>query len=113
MTEDDQKVKDFLNSEEVVTLVEDKELFDYYFTVMDSIDGWTEYYNEPTKKVRYKYEEGMSLVSCLCEAIIDAPIMNVLSLFIEMDLFHQWFPNIASFEPIKEITPIRGLYSCR
>lgn len=88
ITEDNQKVKDFLNSEEVVTLVEDKELFEYYFTVMDSIDGWTEYYNEPSRKVRYKYEEGMSLVSCLCEAIIDAPIMNVLSLFIEMDLFH-------------------------
>jgi hypothetical protein len=43
ITEDNQKVKDFLNSEEVVTLVEDKELFEYYFTVMDSIDGWTEY----------------------------------------------------------------------
>lgn len=74
---------------------------------------WTEYYNEPTRKVKYRYEDGLTLVSCLCEAIVEAPMMHVLSLFCEIDLFKDWFPNVTHCDIIKEVTPYRGLYACK
>jgi hypothetical protein len=71
----------------------DRELFDYYYReTSEGSTGWIQYYNEPDKKVKYKYEEGCSLVSCMSECIVDAPIDHVLCLFAEVDVFKDWFP---------------------
>lgn len=106
-------MKEFLNSSEVKAIRDDKELFDYFFKTMEHEGEWTQYYDEPTRKVKYKYEEGLTLVSCLCEAVIEAPLMNLVSLFCEIDLFKDWFPNVTSCEAVKEVTPTRGLYKCK
>jgi hypothetical protein len=79
---------------------------------MDNEEGWTNYYNEETRKVKYKYEEGLNLVTCLSEAIIDAPMLHVLSLFCEVDLFKDWFPNVTDCKIIHQITNYRGIYQC-
>jgi hypothetical protein len=113
LTSEHYEVKAFYESQEVKGLLSDKEMFEYYFKTMENLSEWTEYYNEPTRKVKYKYEEGMTLVSCLCEAIVEAPLLNVLALFSEVELFKDWFPNVTSCDLIKEVTPIRGLYNCR
>ena len=105
-----------MESSEVKSIHSDKEMFDYFFTEINNeekLKEWTTYYDEPTRKVKYKYEEGLTLVSCLCEAIVEAPMINVLSLFCEIDLFKDWFPSVTSCEIIKEVTPIRGLYQCK
>jgi hypothetical protein len=86
------EAKAFLMLEEVRKLQEDEELFNYYFYQMDNQHDWISYYDEPTRKVKYKYEDGLNLVSCLCEALVDAPIQNCLALFSEVDLFDTWFP---------------------
>jgi hypothetical protein len=80
---------------------------------MASMEDWTTYYDEPTRKVKYKYEDGLTLVSVMSEAIIEAPMINLIALFCEVDLFHTWFPNVTSCTIVKEITPIRGLYSVK
>ena len=113
MTTEDPRVKKFLESDEVKATREDKELFDYFFQTREHEDEWTPYYDEPTRKTKYKYEDGLTYVSCLCEAIIDAPLMNLVALFCEIDLFKDWFPNVTAIEEIKQVTPIRGLYKCK
>jgi hypothetical protein len=45
--------------------------------------------------VRYKYEEGCSLVSVQAECIVDAPLTHVICLFAEIDIFKDWFPNVT------------------
>jgi len=63
-------------------------MFDYFFKALaESEQSWTIYYNEPTRKVRYKYEDGLNLVSSLSEAIVEAPLAHVVALFAEIDLF--------------------------
>jgi len=113
LSADDATVKEFLASDEVTALAQDKELFDYFFQTMDNLEEWTKYYDEPTRKVYYKYEEGMTLVSCFCEAIVDAPLLDTVSLFIEIDLFKDWFPNVTAAKILQPITPGRGLYQCQ
>lgn len=113
MKKEDRKVKELLESEEVTNILEDEEMFDFFFKTIDQREDWTEYYNEPTRKVMYKYEDGMALVSCLCEAIVEAPVLDVLSLFCEIDMFKDWFPNVTSASVLKELTPSRGLYTCK
>ncbi len=88
---------------------EDKELFTYFFEQIKESD-WVSYYNEPTRKVRYKYEQGCNLVSCISEAIIEAPLVNVISLFGEIDMFKDWFPNVTDCKVLRQVTNYRGLY---
>lgn len=88
-------------------------MFNYFFETIKDTSSWTTYYNEPTRKVAYKTEEGMNLISCLCEATVNAPLINVMSLFAEIDLFKDWFPNITDAYIVKPVTPIRGLYSAK
>ena len=52
----------------------------------------------------------MKFTSCLCEAVVEASIVECMSLFAEVDMFHEWFPNVTECKVIKEVTPYRGLY---
>lgn len=94
LDKDDELVKKFYEAEEVVNILADREMFNYFFHQIEESNTWTDAYNEPTRRVRYKFEENMSLVSCLCEATINAPVLDVLSLFCEIDMFQDWFPNV-------------------
>ena len=106
-------MKSFLALEEVVAIRGDRELFDYFYKQVDSAASWTSFYDEPTRKVKYMYEDGCSLVSCLSEAIVDAPLVDVLSLFGEVAMFKDWFPNVTECAIVKEVTNYRGLYVCK
>ena len=110
---EEEVVQKFLNCDEVLATKDDVEMFGYFFDTLAKTNEWISYYDEPTRKLRYKYEEGSPMVSCLLEATVDAPIMHVLSLFCEIDLFKNWFPNVTSCDVIKELSPSRGLYSCK
>ena len=52
------EVKEFLNSDEVLATKDDIEMFSYFFEELDKTNEWISYYDEPTRKLRYKYEEG-------------------------------------------------------
>ncbi len=79
-------------------------LFRYFFKELDEVDSWTLYVDEPTRKVRYKYEPGCNLVSTMCECIIDTPLVNTLALFVETDLLKDWFPNCTENKLLKEVS---------
>lgn len=85
-------------------------MFHYFYEQIDEKNNWTLYFDEPTRKVKYKYEDGLKLVSCLSEAIIEAPLVDVLSLFAEIDLFKDWFPNVTACSIINQVSNYRGLY---
>eukprot|EP00347_Sterkiella_histriomuscorum_P007904 403347117 len=111
---DSDEVKAFLASEEVKCVKEDRELFNYFFEELHVAKDWTSYYNEPTRKIKYKYEPGMSgLVSVKAKTIINAPLVHVLSHFTEIDLVKTWFPQVTECKQIKEISGYRGLYLCQ
>ena len=52
-------------------------------------------------------------MSCLSEAIVDAPLVNVISLFGEIDMFKDWFPKVTECGILKQVTNYRGLYYCQ
>ena len=58
LTKESDEAKKFYQIEEVARLIEDEELFHYFFYQMDNLGDWTDYYDEPTRKVKYKYEDG-------------------------------------------------------
>ena len=72
----------------------DREYFDYFFTEIAK-DDWVLYYDEPTRKLKYKYEKDCNLVSSLSECTIKAPLVDVLCLFAELDYFKTWMPNMT------------------
>lgn len=65
LNEQSEEVIKFRESDEYKNIREDRELFDYFFRETSSNkEGWILYYDEPDKKVQYKYEEGQAIVSC-------------------------------------------------
>lgn len=85
----------FYKTEEYKAILDDRELLRYFYheTAKDT-EGWTICYNKNQKLVKYKYEEGCSTVSCMNECIVNAPIMHVMCLFTEIDMFKEWFPQL-------------------
>ena len=49
----------------------------------------------------------------MAEAVVDAPLLDVLSLFGEIDLFKDWFPNVTSTTVINQVSNYKGLYRCQ
>jgi hypothetical protein len=88
----------------------DRELFNYFFEEIAK-DDWILYYDEPTRKLKYKYEKDCALVSSLCECTVKAPLVHVLSLFAELDFFGEWMPNITDVTIEKQVTDYRGIYN--
>lgn len=113
LTKESDLIRALFESEEYKSVRSDRVLFDYFYReTAEGCEGWTQYYNEPDKKVKYKYEEGCNLVSCMSECIVDAPIDHVLCLFAEIDVFKDWFPQVTGATLIKHLTDYKGLYSC-
>jgi uncharacterized protein YndB with AHSA1/START domain len=48
-------------------------------------------------------------MSALSEVIVNAPVVNVVSMFSEPDLFKQWMPNINDCVILKEVSNYRRL----
>lgn len=110
VTEKDDSYRAFHETDEVRCIKRDRELFDYFFTELEKED-WILYYDEPTRKLSYKYEKDCTLVSSKSECIVKAPLTDVLCLFAELDFFKEWMPNITSVTIEKQVTDYRGIYN--
>jgi hypothetical protein len=44
--------------------------------------------------VKYKVEPGLAHVTAFCECIIDAPLIDSIAMFSEIDIFKDWFPDV-------------------
>ena len=71
------------------------------------------YYDYPDVKLKYKYEKGCSLVSVMSECIVEAPIVDTLSIFAEVDYMKEWMPNLTDVVVQKQVTEYRALYNFR
>ena len=56
----DEEIQQFLNSEEVQTIKADRQQYDYFFQDGLLTNGWKISFDEPTRSVKYKLEEGLS-----------------------------------------------------
>jgi hypothetical protein len=73
--------------------VEDKQDCFKFMESINSTEGWT-IDSSSTKriKVSYKKEEGQPTCTIKLEGIMHAPMLNLVSLANETDLFHTWIP---------------------
>lgn len=76
---------------------------------MANISTWTRFADKSELKIYYKKEEGLSPVTCYIEGIINAPIMDVLTIMGEVDMYKNWMPITPISIVLKEITPFRKL----
>ena len=74
-------------SPEVHQLKDDETFFEYFFKQMEQLASWTLHINTPDKKVYYKYENELKMMSTLAECIVEAPLCNVIAMYSETDLF--------------------------
>ncbi len=95
LTKDDAIVKELIESNEFKAIVQEKELFDQFYQIIETVDKWKVSLDEPTMKIRYMKEPELTSVTFYAEVICDAPMVNVLALFSESDLFHTWFPKVT------------------
>lgn len=51
--------------------------------------------------------------TCLCECTVDAPMVDVLALYSEIDIFKDWFPKVSDAKCLKKVTSYRGLYQVK
>jgi len=100
-------VKEFIAKEEVQQIKDDDHYFEYFFTEMEHLPTWHLTIDTPDKKVYYKYEPDVKMMSVLSEAIVIAPLCNVIAMYSEGDLFQTWMPNCTGSTYFKELSHYR------
>lgn len=79
LNQDSKCVKDFMESDEAKAAKLDDELFDYLYDQLCTIEDlgeekkWIKYYDEPDKRVFYRYDEGLSYQSTITDVVVEAP----------------------------------------
>jgi len=56
--------------------------------------NWIRHTDKPEKKIYYRHEEGVKSMSLYIEGVIDAPLMNLLLVLAEVELFKTFIPMI-------------------
>ena len=99
-----------MNSDEVKVVLQDKEYFDYFDAVHNDED-WKTYIDKDDRKIKYKREEGCSLISIYMESVVKAPLTHVIMQIVELDFFKELMPEISKAEIHKVITNFRGIFT--
>lgn len=74
---------------------------------MKDMKTWTKFVDKPERKIYYKKEEGLSPLTCYIEGIVEAPMMNVITIIGEVSHYKEWMPITPVSEVLKELTPVR------
>lgn len=80
---------------------------------MANIGSWTKFVDKTDQKIYYKKEEGLSPVTCYIEGMINAPMLDVLTIVGEVDMFKEWMPITPVSDILRELTPFRKLLYVR
>jgi len=64
-----------------------------YNQIKNSSVGWTKYLDESTKKLYYKKEPGNAFITLFIDVEFEAPYMDLLLIFHEVDLYKVWKPR--------------------
>jgi hypothetical protein len=66
-------------------------------------EGWNTERADETVTVKYKFIPKTELVSLKLEGEVDCPLINLLTLIYENELYTQWVPFMSKSDPIKVI----------
>ena len=75
--------------------------------------SWTRFIDNSDVKIFYKQEEGLSPITCFIEGVINAPLINVLTIIGSVEQFKEWMPITPISTVLKEVTPFRKLLYLR
>lgn len=71
--------------------------------MFDDHEGWTTESIGKDLTTKYKMIPRTALISLRFEAILDIPLLNVLALLYEIDLYSEWVPFLTQSEQLKSI----------
>ncbi|CEM30859.1 unnamed protein product [Vitrella brassicaformis CCMP3155] len=84
----------------LAAIAQRKQEVDDFCSTIDSREGWICHLDNGEKlRVLYKGTEGCSAATLRCEGLVDAPLIDILSVLNEIDLFKMWVPYFTI--PIK------------
>ena len=85
-------------------------IFDEYLPVLKGdLLGWTQFQSNDEARIYYKMEDGLSCVTTYLETEVDAPLLNILSVIAEVDMFKEWAPITPVSDVLKSLTDFKKL----
>ena len=70
-------------------------------------ESWIRHKDTPEVKIFYKLEDGLKNCTLYMEKIVRAPLINLLAVFAEAQLFNQWVPLNRRSEILRKVTNFR------
>eukprot|EP00347_Sterkiella_histriomuscorum_P015032 403358564 len=107
--EQSKMIKKLNNEQFIKKLKNTRRIYELRFPELTDRTGWIKHLDEEGRKVYYKKEEGRNFITQYVEAIIDAPLINILLLSNEGDLHSTWIPNMSDAKIVKSLSPFRTL----
>ena len=91
------QVVEFQATEEIRKLLTDVEILDAFREQIAGIESgadksWTVYKDQEELKIFYKLEEGFANCTLYMEKVINAPMINLMAVLAEAQLYDQWIP---------------------
>lgn len=68
---------------------------------------WTRYYDLPEYKIYYRYTPGQPLCGIYLERVIEAPLVNLMAVLAEAQLYKNWVPMTKKSELISKVSHFR------
>ena len=69
--------------------------------------SWIRHKDTPEVKIFYKLEAGLKNCTLYMEKIVHAPLINLLAVFAEAQLFNQWVPLNKRSEILSKVSNFR------
>ena len=76
---------------------------------MENLGSWTKFIDKPEQKIYFRKEENLSPLTCYIEGIIDAPMLDIVTIMAEVESYKDWLPITPVSIVLKEVTPFRKL----
>ncbi|KAL0488338.1 PCTP-like protein [Acrasis kona] len=104
-----QKIKlEMDNNKTIQKMIKEEKLAKKLLNAMESSDGWTESVDRDRVQVYYK-EESTTVHSLKIVGVLDSPMLNVLTVFYESDLYKSWTPSMKSSQVLMQEKKYRYL----
>ena len=75
----------------------------------DFLRGWIKHSEKANGKVYYRQEPGLKGLTVYLEGVVNAPIMNLLAVISEIELFKEWLPVIKQSQMLHSVSHFRKL----
>lgn len=82
---------------------------DHFLEELKDMKGWNKHTDKEDYKIYYRQEEGLKIISLFIEGIINAPLINIMALLAEVDLFNEWVPLCKESKLVGEFSHLRKL----